>query len=52
MPAAPRSWRSCLSRLAGAYETLGLPPSDRLSRFRVKYLGCHHHYSIEKARVT
>lgn len=36
--------------LAGAYETLGLPPSDRLSRFRVKYLGCHHHYSIEKAR--
>lgn len=36
--------------LARAYEMLPLPPSDRFSRFRVKLLGCHHHYAIEKAR--
>lgn len=36
--------------LARAYELLPLPPSDRLSRFRIKYLGCHHHYSIRKAQ--
>lgn len=29
---------------------LRLPIRDRLSRFRVKYVACHHHYAIERAR--
>jgi nucleoside-diphosphate-sugar epimerase len=36
--------------IAGVCEALRLPIRSRFSRFRVKYVGCHHHYSIERAR--
>jgi nucleoside-diphosphate-sugar epimerase len=54
----PRVTRSVSLRVALAVataaewttRTLGLRLPAHLSRFRVKYVGCHHHYAIHKAR--